>query len=79
MKACEELGLVTIHYKNILTLANADEATKLTNDAVLDRYSDNFSEQLGCIARIVNLVVDDEIPPVKQTARKLPLALREDV
>ena len=72
------MTLLTVHYENLAAIDSLN-LKGLTKETVLKQYSDVFSEELGCIAESVHLDVDGSIQSTKQAARRLPLALQEDV
>ena len=75
---CQEMKLLTVHYEN-LSVVQKTQPRMLTKEVLLDQYSDVFSDCLGCIAESVHLEIDESVPPTKLAARRLPLAVRDDV
>ena len=78
LETCQAMTLLTVHYENLAAIDSLN-LKGLTKETVLKQYSDVFSEELGCIAESVHLDVDGSIQSTKQAARRLPLALQEDV
>ena len=72
------MELLTVHYEN-LSVVQKTQPWMLTKEILLDQYSDVFSDCLGCIAESVHLEIDESVPPTKLAARRLPLAVRDDV
>ena len=78
LETCQAMALLTVYYENLAAIDSLN-LKGLTKETVLKQYSDVFSEGLGCIAELVHLDVDGSIQSTKQAARRLPLALQEDV
>ena len=65
------MGLLKIEYKNIANAdASVNEKPVLTRDAVMERYRDVFSEEVGHLEGGLHLELDPQIAPVQLPVRK---------
>ena len=65
------MGLLKIEYQNIANAdASVNENPVLTRDAVMERYHDMFSEEVGHLEGDLHLELDLQIAPVPTTCQK---------
>ena len=66
LKASERLNLI----QRVHTI-------DMTND-ILEQYDDCFDE-IGTLPKVHRIVIDENVPPVVHSSRKIPIALKEEV
>ena len=70
------LHLVEVRYDNI---ASITATPFLIQDNLLDRYADVFDEEVGCIAENIHLELNSAVSPFKVPARRLLVAIKDEV
>lgn len=66
LKASEKLNLI----KRIHTIDMTSE--------ILDQYDDCFDE-IGTLPKVHRIIIDESVPPVVHSSRKIPIALKDEV
>ena len=79
LEACQKLKLMSVNYENIAALHDKRQVERLTEQRVLELYADVFRDELGCFSKGVHLEVDESVTPTKLAAKRLPIAVAQDV
>ena len=79
------MGIIVVAYENILAINEGPQQgvrldyTGWTKEKVLDTYSDVFENRLGHLSGEVSLRLDTTVRPVQLPARKVPIAIKDQL
>ena len=85
-RVAQQMNLITVHNENftaatspVKTRQPAEVKQLTTAEQLVQRYADVFDRPLGTLPGTVHLEVEPDVTPVITPARRIPLALKENL